>query len=133
MTNRRKPLHAKTYRSAFLRSRAWFARRDEWFAEQQSLVLHPLACAGCGRPASKRELELHHLDYAGVHQTDDGRWIARERHADLVPMHPYCHELLHRLIDRDAVLSRHRTRRAASEIALRALRRKLQALNGTAS
>ncbi len=132
MTNRRKPLHAKAYRSTFLRSRAWFARRDEWFAAH-SLVTYPLTCAGCGRPASRRELELHHLDYAGVHQTEDGRWVARERHADLVPMHPYCHELLHRLIDRDAVLSRHRTRRAASEIALRALRHKLEALNGTAS
>ena len=132
MTNRRKPLHAKAYRSAFLRSRAWFARRDEWFAAQ-SLTTHPLTCAGCGRPASRRALELHHLDYAGVYQTEDGHLVARERHADLVPMHPYCHELLHRLIDRDAVLSRHRTRRAASEIALNALRRKLQALNGTRS
>lgn len=130
MTNRRKPLHATAYRSAFLKSRAWFVRRDLWFATESS-ARHPLACAGCGRPATSRRLELHHLSYAGVQRMEDGRWLARERHIDLVPMHPYCHELLHRLIDRDAVLSRHRTRRAASEIALKALRRKLEPLEGS--
>lgn len=132
MTNRRKPLRAKAYRSEFLRSRAWFARRDLWYATESS-VSRPLACAGCGCPATARQLELHHLTYAGVHRMEDGMWLARERHIDLVPMHPYCHELLHRLIDRDAVLSRHRTRRAASEIALKALRRKLESLEGSAS
>ena len=131
MSNRRKPLHAKAYRSSFLRSRAWFARRDAWFATQ-AMCARPLACAGCGWRAVKKELELHHLDYSGVSQTDDGRWVALEADRDLVPMHPYCHELLHRLIDRDAVLSRHRARRAASEFALEVLRLKLNALEGTA-
>lgn len=131
MTNRRKPLHAKAYRSSFLRSRAWFARRDAWFATQ-TMCARPLSCAACGRRATKKELELHHLDYAGVSQTDDGRWVALEADQDLVPLHPYCHELLHRLIDRDAVLSRHRARRAASEFALEVLRLKLDAFEGTA-
>lgn len=132
MTNNRKPLHARAYRSTFLRSRAWFARRDKWFATQ-ALCARPIACAGCGRPSTKRDLELHHLDYAGVSQTEDGRWVALEAHRDLVAMHPYCHELLHRLIDRDIVLSRHRARRAASEYALQVLRRKLSPLEGTSS
>ncbi|NYE18017.1 hypothetical protein [Microbacterium immunditiarum] len=74
--------------------------------------------------ATPAELELHHLTYRGVVRADTG-WQAWEPHRDLVPLHPYCHELLHRLIDRDAVLSRHRTRRAASLFALHRLRAKL--------
>lgn len=55
-------------------------------------------------------LQLHHLDYQGVIRSDGG-WRASERHDDLVPLHPSCHESLHRLIERDTVLSRHRSRR----------------------
>ncbi|MDL9978616.1 hypothetical protein [Microbacterium candidum] len=123
MTNRRRSGLRNSYRSEFLRSPAWFARRDRWFRKQQRLG-RPLACAACGRAASKDQLELHHLDYRGVIRAD-GTWRAFERHADLVPLHPYCHELLHRLIDRDAVLARHRSRRDASSLALERLRVKL--------
>lgn len=130
MSNRRTPIHSNAYRSTFLRSRAWFARRDAWFAHA-AMRTPSLACAACGIQASKRDLELHHLDYAGVQQLEDGRWVARESDDDLMPLHPYCHELLHRLIDRDAVLSRHRTRRVASELALGALRRTLTHAEGT--
>jgi 5-methylcytosine-specific restriction enzyme A len=77
-------------------------------------------CAACGELGSKRQLELHHLDYVGM-SSHDGRWIAREAHDDLIPMHPACHELLHRLIDRDPILARHRTRRDATHIALQKL------------
>lgn len=129
MSNSRTPLHASAYRSRFLRSRAWFARRDAWFAHATTEPL-PLTCVACGIPATKRDLELHHLDYAGVQQFGDGSWVARESDGDLIPLHPYCHELLHRLIDRDAVLSRHRTRRVASELALDALRRTLTHAEG---
>lgn len=123
MSNRRRRGLFNLYTSGFLRSPVWFARRDRWFAENTAAG-QTLECAGCMRPAHKRALELHHLDYSGVtiHQ---GRWTANEAHADLVPMHPYCHELLHRLIDRDAVLSRHRSRRAATHQALERLRQKL--------
>lgn len=129
MSNRRTPIHSNAYRSTFLRSRAWFARRDAWFAHAATEP-HPLACVACGIQANKRDLELHHLDYAGVQQLADGRWLARESDGDLIPLHPYCHELLHRLIDRDAVLSTHRTRRVASELALDALRRTLTHTQG---
>lgn len=129
MSNRRTQLHANAYRTTFLRSRAWFTRRDAWFAHA-AMRMPPLACAACGIQASKRDLELHHLDYAGVQQLEGGRWLARESDRDLIPLHPCCHELLHRLIDRDAVLSRHRTRRAASELALDALRRTLTHAEG---
>ena len=129
MTNRRKPSLVNVYRSEFLRSRTWFARRDRWFAEQAARGI-PLGCVGCKRPATPKQLELHHLDYAGV-VLEAGKWKAQEKHGDLVPMHPYCHDLLHRLIDRDEVLSRHRTRRTASEHALNRLRQQLQHLEGT--
>lgn len=126
MSNRRKPNLTNRYRSDFLRSRAWFARRDRWF-EHEARLRVPLACAGCGRSAVKEQLELHHLDYRGV-QLIEGTWRAWERHQDLVSMHPYCHELLHRLIDRDAVLGRYRSRRTANQLALTRLRHKLAGL-----
>ncbi|MGA1827551.1 hypothetical protein [Microbacterium sp.] len=123
MSNRRRPGILNLYTDEFLHTRAWFERRDRWFTEEQAAG-RALACAACERPADKSQLELHHLDYHGV-ILESGRWEAREAHEDLVPMHPYCHELLHRLIDRDAVLARNRTRRAASHLALDRLRRKL--------
>lgn len=123
MSNRRKTGLKSLYRREFLRSPAWFARRDRWFTEQTRRGL-PLACAGCDRHASKAELELHHLDYRGVTLTE-GVWRAAEPHSDLIPLHPYCHDLLHRLIDRDRVLAFHRSRRTASVIALQRLRAKL--------
>lgn len=131
MSNRRKPPLANIYRSEFLRSRTWFARRDRWFTDQAGRGI-PLACAGCGRNATKKQLELHHRDYIGV-VLEQGRWKALEAHDDLVPMHPYCHDLLHRLIDRDEVLARHRSRRDASDHALQQLRRKLNPAERTAS
>ncbi len=113
------------YRSEFLRSTVWFARRDRWFTEQAAIGGGEYRCAACGRAASKRQLELHHLDYSGV-VMEEGQWRALEAHDDLVPMHPYCHDLLHRLIDRDEVLSHHRTRRDATRHALTKLQRTLR-------
>lgn len=124
MSNRRRPALCNLYRSEFLRSRAWFARRDRWFREQAARGI-PLTCAGCGRPAEKPQLELHHLDYKGI-RTRRGRFHAGEAHDDLMPMHPYCHDLLHRLIDRDIILAHHRTRRDATHHALQRLRPALQ-------
>ena len=123
MSNHRRPGFLNVYRTGFLHSPAWFARRDRWFTEQATMN-QPLTCAGCGQPATKSQLELHHLSYAGM-ISQAGRWYAREPHEDLIPLHPYCHELLHRLLDRDIVLSRHRTRRDATWLALQRLRPKL--------
>lgn len=131
MSNTRKSPLVSLYRSEFLHSRTWFARRDGWFTEQATRGI-PLACAACGRAATKKQLELHHLDYTGV-VLEQGRWRALEPHDDLVPIHPYCHDLLHRLIDRDVVLARNRTRRAASDHALQRLRQKLLPVEGSAS
>lgn len=123
MSNRRKTGVRNAYRAEFLRSPAWFARRARWFRKQERLR-RPLVCAACEQLAATAELELHHLDYSGVRFVG-GSWQAFERHDDLVPLHPYCHDLLHRLIDRDRVLAFHRTRRVASVIALQRLRAKL--------
>lgn len=126
MSNRRRPGVQNSYTSGYLHSPAWFARRDRWFRTQAAFG-RKVACAACGRTAPTTQLELHHLDYTGVQTLLDGRWQAAERHDDLVPMHPYCHELLHRLIERDVVLARHRTRRNASLIAIDRLRSTLVA------
>ena len=115
MSNRRVPGPSR-YRSDFLRSPAWFARRDRWFRKQDRLGL-PSACAVCGEVAPAASLELHHLDYRGVSIVAN-QWRAFEHYDDLVPMHRSCHDLVHRLIDRDTVLARQRTRRDASAIAI---------------
>lgn len=123
MSNRRKSGFRNAYRAEFLRSSVWHARRDQWFAHHARRGA-PLACAGCGRDAKPSDVELHHLAYTGVIRRN-GRWIAAERDQDLIPLHPYCHELLHRLMDRDAVLAKHRDRTRASISALVRLRRAL--------
>jgi 5-methylcytosine-specific restriction protein A len=129
MTNRRKGSVFNLYRSQYLRSPAWFARRDRWFDEQRATGV-PLACVCCARPGSKAELELHHVDYDRLAINGSG-FSAQETHEDLLPMHPYCHELLHRLIERDAVLAYHRTRRDATYLGLEALRSTLSAVTET--
>ncbi|WP_454603805.1 HNH endonuclease signature motif containing protein [Microbacterium trichothecenolyticum] len=123
MSNRRKPYTRADYRSTFLRSPAWLARRARWF-RRQAYLRRPLVCAACGMPATSRELELHHLDYAGVRRVGDG-WQAFERHDDLVPLHPYCHGLLHFYLERDEGLAYHRSRRVASAIALNIVRARM--------
>lgn len=123
MSNSRRSGYRNAYRAEFLRSPAWHARRDRWFT-QHARTGRPLVCLACGAPATKEGVELHHVTYAGVIHRD-GRWIAAERHRDLLPLHPYCHELLHRLIDRDTLLARGRDRRTANLLALTRLHRKL--------
>ena len=129
MSNSRRPATTnRAYRTGYLRSPAWFARRDRWFRAHARTGI-PLTCEACGHAATPAQLELHHTDYRGVYN-EGGQWRAREEHVDLVPLHPGCHELLHRLIDRDTVLSRGRDRRTASAVALDRLRAKLAQLDG---
>lgn len=122
MSNRRRSGPGNNYRTGFLKSSAWFARRDRWFQDETGRAGR-LRCIVCTTTADRRDLELHHLDYTGVQQTTTG-WIAAEQHDDLVPAHPRCHELLHRLLDRDRVLRSLRGRRTANTRAIRQLRRK---------
>jgi 5-methylcytosine-specific restriction enzyme A len=123
VSNRRDPRHGRTYRHEYLRSPAWYARRDRWFTTHTDPdgISH---CTACGGPGTRRDLELHHLTYTGM-TISRGVWIAAENDEDLISLHPYCHELLHRLIDRDPILARHRDRRTATAHALAALQRRL--------
>ena len=123
MSNRRRPARGNTYRSNYLHSGAWFARRDRWFLEEGSRN-GTIRCALCLGVGSARSLELHHLDYRGVTQTPHG-WTAHEQHEDLTALHPRCHEYVHQLIDRDRVFSGFVSRRSASLQAIARLRAKI--------
>ncbi len=113
------------YRRGYLRSRAWFARRDRFFRE----VAGSDRCAVCMRRESnpRKALELHHVSYEGV-TCSDGVWHANEADHDLIPMHPLCHEQVHLAIERDVALSSMVTRQESTRRAIRIVRRKLIAL-----
>ncbi|NLT25768.1 MAG: hypothetical protein GXX90_03795 [Microbacteriaceae bacterium] len=124
MSNARKTPAGNAYRTGYLRSRAWFARRDRYFAGAGD---ERRRCAVCGRPEEnpKRALELHHVSYRGVSQRPDGTWVAGEADADLIPMHPLCHEQVHRVIDADQALRSLVSRQEATRRAIRVVRRRL--------
>lgn len=84
------------YQSGYLRSGAWFARRRAWFAAVGA-VGQRAVCLVCGED---KALDLHHVDYAGVSQTESGAWVAGEADEDLMPLCRGCHEDLHAELDR---------------------------------
>ncbi len=127
MSNGRRGNVGNSYRKGFLRSPAWFARRARWFRD--AAARGPIVCALCELAADPAELDLHHLDYRGVTRTSSG-WVAAEPDEDLTPMHRPCHDALHRLIDRDRVLRRHRSRRDATRLAIIRLRPRMTATMG---
>jgi 5-methylcytosine-specific restriction protein A len=126
VSNARNPRAERRYRIGYLRSVAWFRRRDRWFAEQAHRT-GALRCVVCWRAASRRDLELHHLNYRNVNRVGAG-WAARERHEDLCSMHPGCHELVHRILDTDTVLRSHRRRLVATVQAIEIARQRLTAI-----
>ena len=126
MSNARKRHATARYRVGYLRSVAWFRRRDRWFAEQERRT-GILRCVVCWRAASRRDLELHHLDYRHVIRLRQG-WAAREQHEDLCAMHPGCHELVHRILDTDLVLRSYRRRPVATVRAIQIARAHLTAM-----
>ena len=125
MSNARKSPVGNRYRSDYLKSVPWFRRRDQWFTEQATRTTE-LRCVVCLRPATRRQLDLHHLDYCRVTRVGS-RWAAGEVHEDLCAMHPACHDLVHRVLDTDAVLRAHRTRPVATVHAIRIARTRLPA------
>lgn len=128
MSNARKSPVGNRYRTGYLKSVAWFRRRDRWFAEQETRT-YELRCVVCGRPATRRQLDLHHLDYTRV--TCIGtRWIAGEVHEDLCAMHPSCHDTVHRVLDSDPVLRGHRARPVATVHAIQIARTRIRASEG---
>ena len=123
MSNRRRPNQRNTYRTTYLHSPAWFARRKKWFIAEDQLR-GEVRCALCLAKGTDKTLELHHLDYRGVTQTPTG-WSGREEHTDMLALHPRCHEWVHKLIDRDRALSGLVSRRGASIQAITRLRAKI--------
>lgn len=118
-------VHSEEYRTGYLRSRAWFWRRDaflEMVVERDGF----LACACCMERMSNREMQVHHLDYEGVNQRKSGDWVAREPDDDLVQLCPWCHEQVHLLMDSDPGWSR-RSRRAATWEIIRRIQLRLAA------
>ena len=87
----------RQYQRGYLRSAAWFRRRDRWFAkvEDRGLVA---VCQVCGAPGS---LDLHHVSYDGVRRDDEtGTWRAGEKHEDLMPLCREHHQAVHDEFDR---------------------------------
>lgn len=125
MSNARKTSSRTAYRTGYLRSVVWFRRRDAWFTEQLTRT-GTLRCVVCRMAATARELDLHHLDYRRVTRRAL-RWQAGEWHEDLCAMHPSCHEEVHRILDTDPVLRRHRTRPIATIHAIRLARTRIPA------
>ena len=113
------------YRRGYLRSTAWFGRRDRYFRE----VPDSDRCVVCLRRETnpRRSLELHHVSYEGV-RFENGKWVAAEADEDLMPMHPLCHEQVHLAIERDIALASLITRRESTRRAIRVVRRRLIAL-----
>lgn len=126
MSNARRSRATGRYRVGYLQSRAWMRRRNRWLTEQEQRT-GTLRCVVCWRATSRRDLELHHLDYRNVVRLRRG-WVARERHEDLCSMHAGCHELVHRILDADTVLRSHRRRPVATVLAIRIARQRLTAI-----
>lgn len=125
MSNGRKGDAAgQPYRDGYLRSRTWFARRSRWFSETGGNQ-----CVVCLKVEAdpSATLELHHVTYDGVEERD-GRWLANEHDDDLMPMHPLCHEQVHRAIERDQGLRHLVSRQEATRRAIRVVRRRLEAI-----
>lgn len=124
---KRKPAHAaSSYRDGYLKSRAWFARRSNWFNAEQKLR-GSVRCAVCDTTLTLQTLVLHHYEYAGVIQRPDGTWIGRERHTDLVAFCNPDHDALHRYLDRDPAWKM-LGRRAATQHLVRKMRLRLAEL-----
>lgn len=121
MSNGRK--NSIDYIQGYLKSVAWFRRRDEWFAKELE-ERGGIYCAACTRQLSRRQSELHHMSYQGVVKTRSG-WAAEEAHEDLIAMHVRCHEWLHQLLDRDPAFRYVRSRETATRLVLARLRAKL--------
>lgn len=111
------------YTQGYLKSVAWFRRRDEWFAKEIE-ERGGIYCAACTRELSRRKCELHHMSYDGVVKTRTG-WSANEAHEDLIAMHVRCHEWLHQLLDRDPAFRYAKSRAVATRLVLARLKAKL--------
>ena len=83
--------HRERY-AAYMRSPAWFRRRNRWVEEESARVApSPVFChGGCGRQWAVSRDDLHHCSYDR---------LGDEQHADLWAMCRSCHDQIHALMD----------------------------------
>jgi len=76
--------------TAYLRSDAWFRRRERWHAEYLETTGTDPVCAVCGRAWRLDRDDLHHRSY---------NHLGDEHHWDLTPLCRADHAALHALWD----------------------------------
>lgn len=107
------------YRSGYLRSPAWWARRQRFLQGRAEI-----RCECLGESLTERTAHVHHVSYAGVRQRSDGSWVAEESDEDLMVLCAWCHERVHQLMDRDRGWSSS-GRRAATVAIIRTIQRRV--------
>lgn len=83
--------HRQRY-AAYMRSTAWFKRRERWSDDAAGLLSEGsggIACLGCRQGWKVERDDLHHLTYAR---------LGNEAHADLWPLCRTCHTRIHSLL-----------------------------------
>lgn len=111
---RKRGAKALAYRSGYLGSEAWAARRRAYYGGVWSRGFVAM-CQVCGKTgADGVSLHLHHLSYEGVRRGADGVWVAGEKDEDLLPLCETDHESLHKILDDFSSGYRGWSRRAAS-------------------
>lgn len=114
----------KEYRE-YLRSQAWGWRRQRWFRDCRRQGFEP-ACQVCDVLLSEiGTLDLHHVSYEGVTRGADGKWIAKEKNDELMPVCRMHHERLHEILDSQSRDYLGWNRRRASVVVIAQLRRNL--------
>lgn len=112
------------YIAGYLRSGAWRARRRRYFVDRRAAE-GAVTCPGCDDPLADRTADVHHLSYDGVVKREDGVWVSGEKDEDLLAMCRWCHERVHKLLDRDRGWSS-RDRRDATWAVIRVIHQQLQ-------
>src|SRR3954471_20643956 len=75
---------------AYLASKAWKAKRQQWYAAWLTAAGTPPVCAACGSRWTLKTGHLHHLTYMR---------LGREEPEDLVPLCARHHRQLHAIFD----------------------------------
>ncbi|WP_141823114.1 HNH endonuclease signature motif containing protein [Humibacillus xanthopallidus] len=87
--HRRRGARAAAY-DAYLASRTWKAKRQQWYAAWLTAAGTPPVCAACGSRWTLKTGHLHHLTYMR---------LGREEPEDLVPLCARHHRQLHAIFD----------------------------------
>lgn len=111
---------------AYLRSPQWAFRRVRWFRSCRARGAEP-ACLVCRISLTDAgKLDLHHVSYKGVQQDRRGKWLARERDDDLMPLCREHHQDLHERMDARKEWFGWDRRRASVAIVARMIRQQMK-------